>query len=95
MENHRLAGGSSVKEERRATSRWITWAGVGGAAVAFGVLVAFAILQAGGKPASAASGMARVGSPAPDFTLKLFKEQTVTLSSLKGKPVLVSFWHSA
>jgi cytochrome oxidase Cu insertion factor (SCO1/SenC/PrrC family) len=44
--------------------------------------------------ASGASSVARIGNPAPDFTLELFNGQSVTLSSLKGKPVVVNFWHS-
>lgn len=33
-----------------------------------------------------------VGKPAPDFTLVDIKGETVRLSSLRGKPVLVNFW---
>jgi cytochrome c biogenesis protein CcmG, thiol:disulfide interchange protein DsbE len=35
-----------------------------------------------------------VGKPAPDFTLNTFDGQTISLSSLKGKPVAVIFWSS-
>jgi cytochrome c biogenesis protein CcmG/thiol:disulfide interchange protein DsbE len=48
----------------------------------------------GGNTASGAGGKARVGRPAPDFTLQLFNGESVRLSGLKGKPVLVNFWHS-
>jgi thiol-disulfide isomerase/thioredoxin len=41
------------------------------------------------KPADA--GPAN-GSPAPDFTLKTLDGKDVTLSSLKGKAVMVNFW---
>jgi len=35
-----------------------------------------------------------VGRPAPDFTLALFSGGTLTLHSLKGKPVVLNFWAS-
>jgi cytochrome c biogenesis protein CcmG/thiol:disulfide interchange protein DsbE len=35
-----------------------------------------------------------VGRPAPDFTLPLFSGGTLTLHSLKGKPVVLNFWAS-
>ena len=36
--------------------------------------------------------MARVGEPAPDFRLQNLNGQSVTLSELRGKPVLLNFW---
>ena len=30
--------------------------------------------------------------PAPDFTLQTIDGQTVSLSSLRGRPVIVTFW---
>jgi cytochrome c biogenesis protein CcmG/thiol:disulfide interchange protein DsbE len=33
-----------------------------------------------------------VGKPAPDFVLENLSGQTVSLSSFKGKPVLINFW---
>ncbi|HEX8021379.1 TlpA disulfide reductase family protein [Mucilaginibacter sp.] len=35
-----------------------------------------------------------IGSPAPDFKLKNTKDEVVSLSSLKGKYVLIDFWAS-
>ena len=35
-----------------------------------------------------------VGNPAPDFTLQTLDGQTVTLSALRGQPVIVNFWAS-
>jgi len=35
-----------------------------------------------------------VGRPAPDFTLPLFSSGTLSLHSLKGKPVVLNFWAS-
>lgn len=78
----------SPKGERRAKSRWIPWA------MAAAALIAALAHQSGSNLASGANVVARVGSPAPDFTLTLFDGKSVTLSSLKGKPVVVNFWHS-
>jgi len=50
-------------------------------------LVAYMIMQAPGATA-------KVGQTAPDFTLNLFNGQKITLSSLRGRPVLVDFWSS-
>lgn len=36
----------------------------------------------------------KVGSPAPDFTLRALDGSTVTLSKLRGQPVLINFWAS-
>lgn len=33
-----------------------------------------------------------VGETAPDFTLKNLSDQDITLSSFKGKPVVLNFW---
>jgi thiol-disulfide isomerase/thioredoxin len=37
---------------------------------------------------------ARLGQPAPDFTLKTLAGTEVSLSSLKGRPVILNFWAS-
>lgn len=92
MGKRKLAKAPSVKQKRQAKSQWTTWAVVGGLVVVIGALIAVVNIQSRSK---AAGGVARVGRPAPDFTLQLFNGQRVTLSSLKGKPVLVNFWHSA
>jgi DsbE subfamily thiol:disulfide oxidoreductase len=34
----------------------------------------------------------QVGHPAPDFTLATTNDEALTLSQLKGKPVLLNFW---
>ncbi len=91
MGKRRLAKSPSAKEKRQAKSRWTTWALVGGAVVVIGVMVALVVTQSGPNPTS---GKAHVGDPAPDFTLRLFNGQSVTLASLKGKPVLLNFWAS-
>lgn len=38
------------------------------------------------------AGAANLGQPAPDFALKTPDGQTIRLSDLKGRPVLVNFW---
>ena len=35
-----------------------------------------------------------LGKPAPDFTLQDLEGNTVSLSSLRGKPVVINFWAS-
>ena len=46
-------------------------------------------------PAHVSSAPAPVaGAPAPDFSLKSLDGQTITLSQLKGHPVLINFWAS-
>lgn len=46
------------------------------------------------EPLTGASGAARVNRPAADFTLPLFSGGEITLSSLRGKPVVINFWAS-
>ena len=46
------------------------------------------------EPLTGASGAARVNRPAEDFTLPLFSGGNITLSSLRGKPVVINFWAS-
>jgi cytochrome c-type biogenesis protein len=45
-----------------------------------------------GNPTPAANGPVQVGKPAPAFTLKDVDGHPVSLSGLKGKPVLINFW---
>lgn len=46
------------------------------------------------EPLTGASGAARINRPAADFTLTLSNGEQITLSSLKGKPVVINFWAS-
>ena len=41
---------------------------------------------------SGAQPAARLGSPAPDFSLPTADGGTVRLADLKGKPILINFW---
>ena len=45
-------------------------------------------------PPTVAAGSLALGQPAPDFTGTTFDGQKLTLSSLRGKPVLVNFFAS-
>lgn len=63
------------------------------------MLFLFAALLVGcdrGQPSAAAADPPApiVGRLAPDFTLKTLDGQTVTLSELRGRPVLINFWAS-
>jgi cytochrome c biogenesis protein CcmG/thiol:disulfide interchange protein DsbE len=87
MGKRRLTRSNDVKEKRRARSTWITWAVLGGLVLVIGGFVAYLMTQGSAQTA-------RRGSPAPDFTLRLLNGHSVTLSSLRGRPVLMNFWHS-
>ena len=87
MGKRRLTRSDSTKQKRRAGSRWITWAVLGGLVLVIGGVAAYLMTQGTGEAA-------RTGNLAPDFALRLLNGQDVTLSSLRGRPVLVSFWHS-
>ncbi len=43
-------------------------------------------------PTPPAQGPLKVGSPAPNFSLKDVNGHSVSLADLKGKPVLINFW---
>ena len=44
------------------------------------------------NPTAAPHGSVQVGKPAPNFTLTDLNGNSVSMSELRGKPVLVSFW---
>ena len=88
MGKPQLVGTPPLKEKHPAKSWWIPWA------MATALLIAAVAHQGGANVASGASGVARIGSPALDFTLRLLDGKSVTLSGFKGKPVVVNFWHS-
>ncbi len=65
-----------------------------GLAIGLVVFVGLPSAQSAGATASGGTAAAApiVGSPAPDFKLQNIAGQAVTLSGLKGKPVLINFW---
>jgi cytochrome oxidase Cu insertion factor (SCO1/SenC/PrrC family) len=87
MGKRRLARKKATAETRRAKSGWALWAVAGAAVILVGGVIAFYIMRD-------MEAVARPGHSAPDFTLTLFDGKSVTLSDLKGKPVLLSFWGS-
>jgi cytochrome oxidase Cu insertion factor (SCO1/SenC/PrrC family) len=94
MGNRGLIQTTSLEGKPQAGSRWRSWAIGSSLEMVIGALILVVAVQSGGKAAAGAPAAARVGSPAPDFTVTLLNGQSITLSSLKGKPVLVNFWHS-
>ncbi len=89
MAKRRLAKASASKPSARKATPWIFWAIAGGVGVVIVGVVAYFAFVGGQVPE------AKVGKPAPDFALSLFNGQSVTLSSLKGRPVLLNFWASS
>ena len=95
MGKRKLAKPPSKKEQLKVKSHRTTWIIVSVLAVALAGVVAFTLYTGGGRETEVVKGMAaRAGSPAADFTLRLFSGQDIALSSLRGKPVLLSFWAS-
>jgi cytochrome oxidase Cu insertion factor (SCO1/SenC/PrrC family) len=90
MNRPQSRGAPRFKGKLWTESWWIAWA------MATAVLLVAVAQPTGGEIASgaSASSAALIGSPAPDFKLQLLDGKAVTLSSLKGKPVVVNFWHS-
>jgi hypothetical protein len=87
MGKRRLTRPNDVKVKQRNRSAWITWAVLGGLVLVIGGFVLYLMNQGSAQ-------IARKGSPAPDFTLRLLNGENITLSSLRGRPVLINFWHS-
>ena len=46
------------------------------------------------KPITGLSGIAMVNRQAPDFTLTTFEGATISMETLKGKPIVINFWAS-
>ena len=90
MERPQFGGTRKFQARHRAKS-WLM-----PLAISTAVLLLVTARTPGGGLASGAgpTNVARVGDPAPDFTLQLLDGKAVTLSSLKGKPIVVNFWHS-
>lgn len=94
MGKRKLVRVPSTKEKRETKSKWTMWAILGVLVVVVGALVVVVVMQGGGRATPAKAAVAQTGQAAPNFTLRLLNGQSITLSSLKGKPVLVNFWAS-
>lgn len=57
-----------------------------------GLMLVAGLLIAGCNAAAPLNEAPLVGSLAPDFTLDYLDDGTVSLSELRGKPVLINFW---
>lgn len=88
MGKRKLVKESAKKQAPRKKTSWISWGIAGGVAVILLGVVGYMAYEAG------QAAELKVGKPAPDFTLERFDGQSVTLSALQGKPVLVNFWAS-
>ena len=94
MGKRKLAKPPSKKEQQKTKSHLAVWIVVGVIGVALAGIVAFTLYQGRSTNAPGGSGLARAGTIAPDLTLRLLNGQDITLSSLRGKPVLLNFWAS-
>ena len=94
--SRRPKGGRKVRRRR-----WPVIAGWSGGALAL-VLAGFLLFHGSGSGAgsspipapSVAAGVLARGQPPPNFTATTFDGKSLTLSSLRGKPVLVNFFAS-
>jgi cytochrome oxidase Cu insertion factor (SCO1/SenC/PrrC family) len=89
MGKRKLTRTTAGKPAKKKRSQWVFWTVAAAALLLIGGGIAYYVLWG-----QQAGGPGRAGSPAPDFTLRLLNGQSLTLSSLKGKPVLLSFWAS-
>ena len=93
MGKRKLAKAPSRKEQHQVKSRWTTWAWVGGLGVVVAGVIAFMVFKSGGG-GTPGEPLVHAGSTAPAFSLRLLNGQSLTLASLKGKPILMNFWAS-
>jgi cytochrome c biogenesis protein CcmG/thiol:disulfide interchange protein DsbE len=78
--------------ESKVLFRRLAFAIAGIVIVAFVVLLGWSILNK--EPITGLSGITMVNRPAPDFTITTFEGPKLSLSDLKGKPVVINFWAS-
>lgn len=62
--------------------------------IAFGFLALLVWGMLNKEPITGLSGVTMVNRRAPDFSLTTFKGTTISLESLRGKPVVLNFWAS-
>lgn len=60
----------------------------------FAIVVVLATISLFGLTMIQKGAPALAGVSAPEFTLKTFEGQTLTLSELRGKPIVLNFWAS-
>ncbi len=73
------------------------WTGIAGAVGLIAVLAALQFhpaIPVTGAENDATGPLAQIGQPAPDFTLATPDGQTFSLSSFRGRPVILYFWAS-
>lgn len=76
----RQRGAAESDQRKRTTRRWLSWA----AALAVVAVIAGMLL-------TSQTTSATTSNTAPDFTMRTTSDTTVTLSKLRGKPVLLYF----
>ena len=72
------------------SGRMLSFVFVGLVVTALVAMLFYGLATKGGS----AKLVALEGKPAPDFTLELYNGGSLTLSEIKGTPVLVNFWAS-
>ena len=85
----------SLRSERVRPSIWeqrATWYGLMASTLILGVFWILMSRVPGPADPTAAPPAPRTGFRAPDFTLTTLAGETVTLSDLRGRPVLINFW---
>lgn len=94
MGKRRLKKAEAKTAPEQTRSRWTLWVWLGAAAVVIAGVTGILLFRGGDRTATGKTAAVRVGSPAPEFTLRLLTGETLSLASLKGKPLLVNFWAS-
>jgi peroxiredoxin len=94
MGKRRLKNAEAKTAPEQTRSRWTLWVWLGAAAVVIAGVIGILFFRGDDRTATRTTAAVRVGSEAPGFTLRLLTGETLSLASLKGKPLLVNFWAS-